>query len=47
MIYKQAAKNSKKHQWIELPNLTHSLRDFKTEKSKMAEIITEYVKEIY
>ncbi|MBI2120919.1 MAG: alpha/beta hydrolase [Parcubacteria group bacterium] len=44
MIYDRS-KYSLKHEWIELPNLDHSLRETNTRKPRMAEIAAQYTRE--
>ncbi len=45
MIYERASKSSLKHEWVELPNLDHRLRDSVTGESYMAGIIKRYILE--
>lgn len=45
MIYDRAIKNSAKHEWINLPNLDHGLRDVLTRESHMAETVSRYVRD--
>lgn len=44
LIYNRAIKNSTKYEWVDLPNLDHSLRDTTTRESHMAEITSQYVR---
>jgi esterase/lipase len=45
IIYNRAAKHSAKHEWINVPNLDHSLRDPTTRESQMAENISRYARD--
>lgn len=45
MIYDRAARHSAKHEWIDLQNLDHSLRETNTRESRMAEIAARYIRE--
>ena len=45
MIYDRAARHSAKHEWIDLQNLDHSLRETNTKESRMAEIGARYIRE--
>jgi hypothetical protein len=45
LIYNRAAKHSTKHEWVNLKNLDHSLREADTRNSHMAEILARYVRE--
>lgn len=44
LIYNRAIKNFTKYEWVDLPNLDHSLRDTTTRESHMAEITSQYVR---
>lgn len=44
MIYNRAARHSAKHEWVDLPNLDHSLREVDTKESRMAEIAARYIR---